>query len=81
MTLNEQHGSGTGGSGGGVDRVTCMGVTSLGPTLSVPDAGKIVRLGRSASYTAAHMGIIPTVRVGRKLVVPTVRFLEKFGLI
>ena len=39
--------------------------------LSVPEAGRrYFRLGRAASYEAAKRGEIPTIRVGRKLLVP-----------
>jgi excisionase family DNA binding protein len=38
---------------------------------SVPDAGRTyLNLGRGASYEAARRGEIPTIRVGRKLLVP-----------
>ena len=42
--------------------------------LSVPEAGKRLGLGRAASYRAAGRGQIPTLRLGKKLVVPTVQF-------
>ncbi|MCZ6591642.1 MAG: DNA-binding protein [Alphaproteobacteria bacterium] len=39
--------------------------------LSVPKAGrKYFDLGRGASYEAAKRGDIPTIRIGRKLLVP-----------
>ena len=42
-------------------------------TLSVPDAGRIYfGLCRNSSYEAARRGEIPTLRIGRKLVVPVV---------
>jgi len=45
--------------------------------MTVPEAGRIYYgLGRSASYDAARRGELPTIRVGRKLVVPVVR-MEK----
>lgn len=45
--------------------------------LSVPEAGRIyLNLGRNASYEAAHRGDIPTIRVGKKLMVP-IRAMEK----
>jgi len=44
--------------------------------LSVPEAGWLYfGLGRSASYEAAHRGDIPTLRIGRKMVVP-IRAME-----
>jgi excisionase family DNA binding protein len=40
-------------------------------TLTVEEAGRILGLGRGASYAAAKRGEIPTIRLGRRLVVPT----------
>jgi excisionase family DNA binding protein len=45
-------------------------------TLSVPEAGKMVNLGKNAAYAAARSGQIPTLRFGRKLRVPKARFLK-----
>jgi len=39
-------------------------------TLSVPDAGRQLGLGRNASYEAAARGDIPTIRIGKRLLVP-----------
>ena len=39
-------------------------------TLSVPEAGAQASLSRNASYRAARIGQIPTIRLGRKLRVP-----------
>ena len=46
--------------------------TSPVATLSVPDAGRRLGLGRNASYDAARRGDLPVLRFGRKLVVPRV---------
>jgi excisionase family DNA binding protein len=45
-------------------------------TLSVPEAGAYLGLGRDASYVAAHKGELPTVRIGKRYRVPVV-VLEK----
>ena len=37
---------------------------------TVPEAGKALGLGKSASYEAARRGDIPTVRIGKRLLVP-----------
>ncbi|MES0091016.1 hypothetical protein [Mesorhizobium sp. M0030] len=51
------------------------------PTVSVPDAGEIFyNLSRNASYEAAKRGDIPTIRIGRKIVVPVAPIAEKLGL-
>ena len=42
------------------------------PTVSLwPTAGRAVGLRRSATYDAAERGQIPTIRLGRRIVVPT----------
>jgi excisionase family DNA binding protein len=38
--------------------------------IDVVEAGKMLGLGRSAAYAAAARGEIPTLRFGRKIVVP-----------
>jgi excisionase family DNA binding protein len=51
-------------------------------TLSVPEAGRWLGIGRNASYEAARRGEIPTIRIGRLLRVPVValnRKLEETG--
>jgi len=39
-------------------------------TVSVPEAGAILGLGRNASYDAVQRGDIPAIRLGKKLRVP-----------
>jgi len=39
-------------------------------TITVPEAGEQLGLGRNAAYEAAKRGEIPTVRIGRRLLVP-----------
>jgi hypothetical protein len=36
-----------------------------------PEVGQLLHLGRSATYDAARRGDIPTLRLGRRVVVPT----------
>jgi excisionase family DNA binding protein len=43
-------------------------------TLSVPEAGRRLGLGKNASYEAARRGELPLLRFGRKLVVPRIAF-------
>jgi excisionase family DNA binding protein len=42
------------------------------PTMSVPEAGRLLGVGRSAAYEAAARGQIPALRIGRLLRVPRV---------
>ncbi len=37
---------------------------------TVPEAGELCGLGRSASYEAARRGDLPVIRIGRRLFVP-----------
>jgi excisionase family DNA binding protein len=41
-------------------------------TISVPEAGRWLGIGRNAAYDAARRGEIPTIRIGRLLRVPVV---------
>lgn len=42
------------------------------PTLTIwPEAGGAIGLSRSATYDAAARGDIPTIRIGRRILVPT----------
>ena len=45
-------------------------------TMTVPEAGKVLGLGRSATYEAVRRGELPTIRVGRRVLVP-VKALER----
>jgi excisionase family DNA binding protein len=46
-------------------------------TVSVPEAGKWLGIGRNASYEAARRGDIPTIKIGRLLRVPVVALERK----
>lgn len=48
-------------------------------TVSVPEAGRALGLGKDASYAAAARGEIPTLRLGRRIVVPVPKLLELVG--
>jgi excisionase family DNA binding protein len=39
-------------------------------TIDVPEAGRILGLSRNAAYDAAARGDIPTIRIGKRLLVP-----------
>jgi hypothetical protein len=49
-------------------------------TVSVPEAGQVLGLGRDASFRSAKRGEIPTLRLGRKLRVPVPALLTLLGV-
>ena len=57
------------------------GLRELPRLMSVDEASKLLGMSRSAGYRAAASGQIPTLRLGRRLVVPTPRFLRMLGVI
>jgi hypothetical protein len=48
-------------------------------TLSVPDAGRVLGVGRNCAYGAAQTGEIPTIKIGARLVVPVAALRRKLG--
>lgn len=51
------------------------------PTISVTDAGSLFfGLSRNGSYEAARRGDFPTIRIGKKIVVPVAPLAAKLGL-
>lgn len=48
-------------------------------TLTMQETSKILRCGINGCYEAARRGEIPTVRVGRRLLVPTVALMAMLG--
>lgn len=48
-------------------------------TITVPEAGNLLGLGRGSAYGAARRGEIPTLKIGGRLVVPVPRLLELLG--
>ncbi|MDP9476254.1 MAG: helix-turn-helix domain-containing protein [Actinomycetota bacterium] len=50
------------------------------PVMSVEEAGRELGLGRSASYEAVRRGEIPSLRLGKRRVVPTAALRRLLGL-
>jgi excisionase family DNA binding protein len=40
-------------------------------TMTVPEAAKLLGVGRNQAYEAVRRGEIPTVKIGRRILVPT----------
>jgi excisionase family DNA binding protein len=48
-------------------------------TISVPEAGQVLGIGRDAAYAAAKRGQIPTLRLGRSLRVSVPLLMQRLG--
>ncbi len=48
-------------------------------TVTVPEAGQLLGIGRDAAYAAAERGELPCLRLGRRLAVPVPRLLGLLG--
>lgn len=49
-------------------------------TMSVAEAGRLLRLSRGSAYNAVRAGDIPTVSINGRLHVPRAKFFALFGL-
>jgi excisionase family DNA binding protein len=54
-------------------------VSNLPPTISVEEAAELLGISRSAAYRAAKAGQLKTLRMGRRLRVPTAPLLRMLG--
>lgn len=50
------------------------------PTVSVEEAGRLLGISRGHAYAMAAAGELPTIRLGRRLLVPTARLLALLGV-
>jgi hypothetical protein len=59
-----------------------LDLSSLGPTLDIPTAARLLGCGRSLAYELAKRDQFPcrVLRLGRRYVVPTVDLLRALGL-
>jgi excisionase family DNA binding protein len=52
----------------------------LPPTVTVTEAADILGISRRSAYRAAAAAELPTIKLGRRLLVPTARLLDLLGL-
>jgi excisionase family DNA binding protein len=52
-----------------------MAVADKPLAITVEEAARLLRIGRASAYKAAAIGELPTVRVGKRLIVPFDRLL------
>jgi excisionase family DNA binding protein len=50
------------------------------PTMSVEEAAEALGIGRSAAYECVHRGEVPSIRLGRRLRVPTAALRVLLGI-
>jgi excisionase family DNA binding protein len=55
-------------------------LVDLPPTLTVEEAARLLRIGRTQAYEAVASGELPAMRIGRRWVVPTMRLLRLLGV-
>jgi excisionase family DNA binding protein len=48
-------------------------------TLTIEECAAVLRLSRGSTYEAARTGQIPTIRIGRRLLVPRARLMQMLG--
>lgn len=50
------------------------------PTVSIPDAARLLGIGRSTAYAAVKSGELPAIRVGRRVRIPSRWIREALGV-
>lgn len=51
--------------------------TDLPDVLTVDEAARLLRISRGLAFEAARRGEIPTIRIGRRILVPTAALLAR----
>jgi excisionase family DNA binding protein len=49
------------------------------PAMTVTAAAELIGISRSAFYRGIHRGELPSVRIGRRLLVPTAKLYQLLG--
>lgn len=57
-----------------------MDIQNLPATLTVEQAAEVLGISRRSAYRAVERGELPTLRLGRRLLVPTARLLALLGV-
>ena len=58
---------------------TIPDLTAMPATMTIPEAAALLDVSRSAAYRAVARGEIPTIRIGRRLLVPTAKLYGMLG--
>jgi excisionase family DNA binding protein len=54
-------------------------LTAMPATMTIPEAAELLGISRSAAYRAVTRGELPTIRIGRRLLVPTAKLYAMLG--
>jgi excisionase family DNA binding protein len=54
-------------------------LSTMPATMTIPEAAELLGISRSAAYRAVTRGEIPTIRIGRRLLVPTAKLYAMLG--
>lgn len=49
-------------------------------TISVPQAGELLGIGRNQAYAAAKTGQLPTIKIGKRVLVPVIALDRMLGI-
>ena len=55
------------------------GAEPLPRVLTVDEGAALYRVSRNSMYAAIHRGEIPVIKVGKRLLLPTAKLLERLG--
>ncbi len=50
------------------------------PTMTIEEARRFLNISRASAYSAAASGDLPTIRIGRRLLVPTAALRRLLGI-
>jgi excisionase family DNA binding protein len=59
---------------------TTLAELAARPTCSIDEAARLLGIGRSTAFAAAHDGSLPTLRLSKRLLVPTAKLLAMLGV-
>lgn len=57
-----------------------MTLTELPPTISIKQASELLGISLRSAYKCARTGELPTLRLGRRLLVPTPKLMRMLGV-
>lgn len=67
------------GRGGSRRQATSIAALRRRTTITVVEAAEVLGLSRGSAFAAASRGDLPTLRIGRRLVVPVPALLKMLG--